>query len=117
MSTLIEDMLAVLGPLAAGRAWYGVNQTEPPVYPYIVFLRIVSPTNNSFDGMSDVQNTVFQIDCFSQRILEAQAVEKSVENALAAAPFTAIQQDQRDGYEGAVKAYRCSTDYSCWSSN
>lgn len=107
----------MLDPLATGGAWYGVNMTEPPVYPYIVYLRIVSPTNNSFDGQSDVQNTVFQIDCFSQRISEAQAVEKAVETALSTAMFTAIQQDQRDGYESAVKAYRCSTDYSCWSAN
>lgn len=117
MATLIEQMQAVLSPLASGGSWYANNTAQSPAYPYIVFLRVVSPTNVSFDGASDVQNTLFQIDIFSQRAGEANAIEVALEAALAAAPFTAIQLDQRDGYEDPVRAFRCSVDYSCWSSN
>ena len=117
MSTLIENMQAVLAPLAAGGAWYAVNSVEPPVYPYIVFQRIISPTNNTLLGASDVQNTIIQIDIYSNLISEAATLAVTLASALAAAPFTAIQQSSQDLYEPDVKAHRVSSDWSCWSAN
>lgn len=117
MTTIIEQVQAALAPLAAGGCSYAVNENVPPVYPYIVFMRVVSPTNVSLGGPSDVQNSLFQIDAWGLQISVADAVERAIEAALAAASFTAIQQDQRDGYDENAKAYRCSADYSIWSAN
>lgn len=117
MTTLIEQVQAVLAPCVTGGSWYANNTTGTPVFPYIVFLRIVSPMNNSLIGPSDVQNTLFQIDIFSKSVSEMKALEDTVTNALINAPFTAIQQDQRDGYEPDIQAFRCGLDFSCWSNN
>lgn len=117
MTTLIEQVQATIAPIVSGGAWYGVNTTEPPVYPYAVFLRIVSPTNVTLQGPSDVQNTIFQIDIFSRTVAEGQALEAALEAAMNTAPFSSVQIDQRDGYEPEVKAFRFTGDYSVWSSN
>lgn len=117
MSTLIENVQATLSPLVAGGCWYATNTAQPPVFPFITFQRIVSPTNNSFAGPSDVQNTIFQIDIFSRQMSELIPLQATIEAAFVAATYTAIQQDQRDGYEPDIKAFRCSMDYSCWSAN
>jgi hypothetical protein len=118
MSTLIEDVGAVLATVAPpGGVWYQVNTAEPAVYPYIVFSDLVSPTNNSFDGASNMQNTLFQIDAFSRYASEAIALREAIQAALQASAIASIQTDQRSGYEDAVKAFRSSGDYSCWSTN
>jgi len=117
MSTLIEQMQAVLSPLAAGGSWYAVNTSAPPAYPYITFQRIVSKTNNSMEGSSDVQNTIFQVDAWALRIADANALAASIRTALDGAAFTAIQISRHDLWEKDVKAHRCIADYSCWSAD
>lgn len=118
MTTLIEQVQAVLSPLAAGGSWYAANTQEPSVYPYIVFLRIVSTTNNTLAGPTDLQNTRIQIDVYSHLISEAAAIEAAVEAAMSAASvFGSVQLSQQDTYEAEVQAFRCSSDYSVWSVN
>lgn len=118
MTTLIEDVQAVLAPLASGGSWYAVNTAEPPTYPYITFMRIVSVSNYTFAGPTDLQNTRVQVDVVSRSISEAQAIETAVEAAMAAASaFASVQISQQDIYEPDVKAYRCSADFSVWSTH
>ncbi len=117
MSALIQDVAAALGTLAAGGAWYAVNTAEPPTYPYITFQRIVSTTNNTFDGATDLQNTRVQIDVYSRLISEAATIAKSIESAMSTASFACVQISAQDMYEAEVKAFRCSADYSVWSTN
>lgn len=118
MTTLIERVQTVLSNnLATGGSWYAVNTEAPPRYPYITFQRIVSKTNQTLDGPTDVQNTIFQIDAWALRISEANALAAAIHTALQAASFTAIQIDRRDLWEKDVKAHRCCADYSCWSSD
>ena len=117
MTTLIEDLRAVLNPLAAGGAWYGVNSTEPPVYPFIVFLRISSTPNVSMGGPSNLQNTRVQIDIYSRQISEAAAIETALEAAMAAWGTKNVPLSSADVYEDVVRAFRITKDYSCWSVN
>lgn len=118
MSTLIEDVGAVLATAApAGGIWYGVNTLEQAQYPYVVYTRIVSSTNNTLAGPTDLQNTRIQVDVFGLTIAETSVLEAAVEAAMAAAPFASIQLSQQDSYESAVKAFRCSADFSVWATN
>lgn len=117
MTTLIEDVQAVLNPLAAGGASYGANTAEPPVYPYIVWQRIVSTSNNTLAGPSDMQNTRIQIDIYALKVSDMSALELAVEAAMLAAAFKNIPLSSQDMFEPAVRAYRCSKDYSVWSTN
>lgn len=117
MTTLIEDVQALLQPLAAGGSWYAVNTTEPPSYPFIVWHRVVSTTNNTFDGASDLQNTRIQVDVFSRQISEANSIADSVTAAFAASSIKNVQISSQDFYEDPVKAYRVSLDFSIWATN
>ncbi len=117
MTTLIEDLRAVLNPLAAGGAWYGVNSTEPPVYPFIVFMRISSTPNVNLQGTSNLQNTRVQIDIYSRQISEAASIETALEAAMAAWGTKNVPVSSADIYEDVVRAFRVTKDYSCWSTN
>lgn len=117
MTTLIQDILALLAPIAAGGAWYAVNSAEPPTYPFIVWQRVVSTTNNNLSGASDLQNTRIQVDVFSRQISEANTLAASVVSAMAASSIKNVQLSSQDFYEDAVKAYRVSIDFSVWATN
>lgn len=122
MTTLLQDIQATLVALApSGRAgnfaWNSVNTSEPPVYPYVVFQRIVSTDNNSFSGPSDLQNTRVQVDVIDRGALSADALSKQVRVAILAAFPTCIPVSGFDVYEDAVKAFRVSADYSIWATN
>mgnify|MGYP003336237320 FL=1 len=114
---LVTDIQAVLNPLASGGAWYGINTTEPPVYPFIVWQRVVSTTNNTLRGASDLQNTRVQIDIFSRSVSESVSIEDAVESAMASASFTNLLVSSQDIYESEVKAFRITKDYSVWATN
>ena len=115
MPTLIEQVQALLDPLAAGGAWYGANTTQQPVYPYIVWQRIVSIPNVSLQGPSDMQNTNVQIDIYARQISQAAGIETAMEAALAAASLSNVPTLSQDFYEPDVKAYRLLKEYSFWS--
>lgn len=116
-TTLIEDVQALLNPLAAGGCWYGVNTTEPPNYPFIVWQRVVSTSNVTLQGASNLQNTRIQIDIYSRQISEAVAIENALEAVFANSTIGNVPISSQDMYEDAVKAYRIMKDYSVWSVN
>lgn len=117
MTTLIEDLRALLQPLVAGGAWPVVNEQQPPVYPYIVFTRITSPFNVTLSGPSDLQNTRVQIDIFARRITEANAIAEAVDAAMVTWNHQNVPLDSRDSFEDPVRAYRITRDYSVWATN
>jgi len=120
MTTLVQDINAALVALApAGGVWNAINTSEPAelaTVPYIVFLRIVSTTNNTLSGPSGMQNTRVQIDVFDRTYSAAAALAEQVAAAMNAFP-ACIQNSSFDVYEAAVKAYRISADFSVWSTN
>lgn len=117
MTVLLEDLQTLLQPLAVGGAWYGVNTTEPPVYPYVVWQRISSTPNVTLAGQSDLQNTRVQIDIYSRRISEASAIESALEGAMASSAIVNVPLSSQDLYDEMVKAFRVSKDYSVWARN
>ena len=116
-TTIVQDIQAILDPLVTGGSWYGANTREPPVYPFIVWSRIVSVPNVSLTGPSDQQNTRIQIDIFSLTVQECLSLEVAVEAAFAATSIVNVPISSGDSYEDAVRAYRCTKDYSVWSTN
>lgn len=120
MSTLMQDIGAVLAALQPARkdfAWVAINTAEPPVYPYVIYQRIVSTFNNSLSGPSDLQNTRLQVDVFGRGYTAAAALAQQIGAAMLEAFPTAIPLSSFDVYEDAVKAHRISTDFSIWSTN
>ena len=101
----------------AGGVWYAVNITQPPVYPFIVWSRVVSTANAALQGPSDLQNTRVQVDIYSRRISEAVALESAVEAAFAGWAVQNVPVLSADGFEEEVRAYRITKDYSVWSTH
>lgn len=112
---LLPDLQALLDPLAAGGASYAVNEAQPPVYPYIVWQRVVSVANVALGGPSDVQNTRVQIDIYARTIAEAYSIETALEAAMQAWATPNVPLDSQDQYDEAVRAHRIIKDYSVWS--
>jgi hypothetical protein len=118
MTTLIEDLQAVLNPLVAGGSHYGANEAQQPTYPYVVFQRIISSANVSLtDGPSDLQNTRVQVDILSKSVSELVALEQAVDDAMLAAAFTSIPVSSLNVYEAEIRAHRSIRDFSIWATN
>lgn len=118
MTTLVQDLNAALVALApAGGVFNAANTAGQPVYPYIVFLRVVSTANVSLGGPSDLQNTRFQIDVFDLAYGNGAALAERVKQALLTAFPTCVPISAFDVYEDLIQAYRVSADYSIWSTN
>jgi hypothetical protein len=119
-TTLVQHVTDVLQASLArqdllGGAWNAVNTEEPPTFPFIVFQRIVSTTNSTLQGPSDMQSTRIQIDVLDRQYGAAAALAKQVALDLLAAFPQCVPLSSFDVYEGAIKAHRISADYSIWS--
>jgi hypothetical protein len=119
MTTLAETLQAVLDPLAIGGSWFMENTQTPPVYPYIVWMNVVSNANVSLEGASDLQNTRVQIDIFhtSSASGAAQAlgtIEAAVRAAMAASSLVNVPLTSYDMSVPEVRAYRRVLEYSIW---
>jgi hypothetical protein len=118
--TLATQLQAVLAPAVAGGAFYGENTLEggeATVYPYVTYLRVSSPTNNTLGGPTDLQNTRVQVDLYSDTAAGLDAAQPAVLAAMAGAPFTSLQLTSQDAFESAIRVYRRSFDFSVWSTN
>jgi hypothetical protein len=117
-TSLIQDVQAVLNTLQlAGGSWYAINETQQPVYPFAVFLFVVSTSNNTLQGPSDQQNTRVQIDLFARTPADLDAASKALDTAMQAASFTNLPISSQDLYEEPVRAYRRVREFSVWSTN
>lgn len=117
MATLIEDLQAVLDPLATGGAWYGAFTLQTQPSEYIVWLRVASTSNVNLVGPSDLQNTRVQIDIYARTIQRAAAIETALESAMAAASITNVPISSQDIYEPDTRLFRIIKDYSVWAKN
>lgn len=117
MTTLIEDVKALLNPLASGGAHYAVDDLQSPTYPYIVFTRISSVPNVTFAGPSNLQNTRMQVDIFSRSVQELDSICKAVDAAFAAWSVVNIPAAAQDVFEADVRAWRSIRDFSIWATN
>lgn len=105
---------AILAPLASGGAW-NLRAASGTVAPYIVWQRIISATNNSLAGASNVQNTRVQIDAYALDYLTADALSTAIETALAASNISSVKLTEQDFFEDDVLLYRISQDFSLWT--
>jgi hypothetical protein len=117
MTTLAQDLQALLLPLASGGAWYGANTQEPPTYPYIAWIDAGIAPNVSLQGPSALQNTTIRIEILSQSAAESQAIETALETAFNNSAITNIPLSSADQYEDMVRAYRITKEYSVWAVN
>jgi hypothetical protein len=117
VTTLIQDLQALLLPLTAGGAWYGANTQEPPTYPYISWVRISSSPNVTLQGPSALQNTRIQIDVFSLSATESKSISSALESAFNGSAITNVPLSSAVQYEDMVRAYRITKDYSVWATN
>jgi hypothetical protein len=116
--SFIEQLQVVLATLApAGGVFYGVNTAQPPVYPFIVWQRVVSNANAVLQGPTDLQNTRVQVDIYSRSLQQAAQLETALEAAMAAWSVQNVPISSVDVYEEEVRAYRITKDYSIWSTN
>lgn len=117
--TLLEQIHTTLNPLAAGRAWYSVNEaqaaTNEDPYPFIVVQRVGSDPNVSMQGPSELQNTRIQIDIHSRSILVADALKRSVEATMREWTLPNVPLSSIDLYDEAAQVHRIVMDFSIWS--
>lgn len=105
---------ATLAPLASGGSW-NLRAAQDTPAPYIVWQRVISSTNNSTTGASDVQNTRVQIDVFAKDYTTSNALATAIETAVAACGLPSVKLSEQDFYEDDTKLYRISQDFSLWS--
>jgi hypothetical protein len=83
--------------------------------PYIVWTEVVSTTNNTFEGASDLQNLRLQVDIYAKMQGTRSLVTAAVIAAMAGASFTNIQISSQNLYEAEVKLFRTILEFSVWS--
>lgn len=116
MTALVQQIAAVLNPLAAGGAWFGTNFSEA-TYPYITFFRVVNASNMTMDGPTDLQSAIVQIDCYAKDAPTLDALSKSVQAAMLAG-FVVGAITQRDlPADPQVQVYRTTADFTVWSTS
>jgi hypothetical protein len=109
----VQTLLAGVS-LATG----GVFQTtakQGVAAPYIVWDEIISTTNNTLNGASNIQNTRIQVDCYAKTPDTRRTLRDAVTTAMAAATFKNVQLTSQHAFEADVKLYRAILDFSVWS--
>lgn len=117
MTVLIEDLQALLMPLADGGAWYAVCTASPVPSEYIAWQRVASSPNVSLGGPSDLQNTRVQIDIYARTVARAAAIEAAVEAAMAGSSIVNVPLASQDIFEPDTRLFRVIKDYSVWARN
>ena len=116
MTTTVEQLQAALLPCASGGAYQDIA-IQGAVAPYIVWTQIVSTTNNTLAGATNMQNMRIQIDVWAKTPAIRQTVVAAVVAAMAAAPFANLQISTQNLYESETKLFRTILDFSVWSAN
>jgi Protein of unknown function (DUF3168) len=114
MTTLDESIQALLDPLATGGAFQDIA-TQGTIAPYIVWLNVVSSTNNTLSGATNVQNTRLQIDCYATSAAARKSLSDAVIAAMATASFKNLQITGQGSFEAETKLFRKIIEFSIWS--
>lgn len=115
MASLIEQVVSLLGGIAAGGVHYGVNKSQTITVPYIVILRVASVPNVSLQGASDLQNTRMQVDVYAKTVSELDALGKQIAAAFAGSSISNVPVMSVDFFEAETKLFRTTQDFSIWS--
>ncbi len=111
LQTLLQT--ALIG-IASGGAW-NMRAAQNTPAPYIVWQRLISTTNNSTRGPSDVQNTRVQVDVYAADYLTTKALADAVQSAVATSGINGVKISDQDFFEDDTKLYRISQDFSLWT--
>ena len=112
--SLEATLQTLLNPLATGGAHQDIAR-QGVTAPYLVWSEVVSSTNNSLQGASNVQNTRVQIDCYAASPAARQTLADAVVAAMAAASLSNLQLSSQNLYESEVKLFRTMLEFSVWS--
>jgi hypothetical protein len=115
MTTIQEQLVALLSPLASGGAAPEVITQNTP-YPYIVYMRTPSRVNNTLEGNGNpkINNSLFEVTSWALSYGDAQALAASITAAMQGWTVQNVLQSEHDEYEPDVKAYRVIQTYSVW---
>jgi hypothetical protein len=116
MTTIQEQLFAVLNPLAAGGASPEV-QIQGATYPYLVYRRLSTRVNNLLEGNGNprINQTQFEVSCWATSYTGAVALAALVVAAMQGWAVQNVLQSEVDEYEADVKLYRVIQTYSVWS--
>lgn len=118
-----EQIRSTLSPVLDGRFYIGLipagvvqprDGSEPA--PYGISQRIGGGETTYLDHTRDTTvNGQYQIDLFGREKIALNTVAAEVKTAMnESAHFSAVNTDERDGFEDAVNMFRISLDYSLW---
>lgn len=112
--SLQTTLQALLSPLAAGGA-ANLRARQNSTVPYLVWQRVIQPTNTSAGGPSDVQNTRIQVDAYAKDYPTAESIAAAASAAILGAALQATRIGVQDFFEDDTQLYRVSQDFSVWS--
>jgi hypothetical protein len=115
MTTIQEQLFALIDPLAAGGACPYVQEIGAPL-PYIVYQRVQSPVENTLsgNGAPPINNTVFDITSWGASYADAVSTAAAVTAAMQAWSVQNVLQHELDLYESDVKLFRVVQTFSTW---
>ena len=116
MTTIQEQLFALLDPLAPGGASPEVSIQDSQQYPYIVYRRLVSPINNILDGNGNppINQTIFEVTSWAQTYAASVSQAAAVSAAMRGWTVQNVQTREHDQYEADVRLYRVIQEFSVW---
>lgn len=110
-----ERLVTVLSGVAGGRI-YPLVAPQPATTPYVVYTRVSSTLENVLagNGTPPIDNTRFQVDCYSKTYSEALTVASAVQAAMLGWSERNVQISSSALYEDDVKLFRFMMDFSVW---
>ncbi|MFP3554239.1 DUF3168 domain-containing protein [Paraburkholderia sp. SIMBA_049] len=120
MSTIEEQLVAVLAPLVDGAIFPdSAAQTTP--FPYLVYTINAGRVENVLESpVPPIDNTVFEINCWAGTrggsIALAASVTAAMQGWQGGDPLVSNRKVTGDQglYEADIKAYRIVQEYSVW---
>lgn len=114
--TLEEQVYAILAPLTVGGAWPLVAAQGVAV-PYIIYSDVISATENTLQGATDLQNSRMQLDGYAGSYAAMKALGRVIDTAMASSSLINVKLSEQNFFEADTRLYRVSLDYSLWSTN
>lgn len=119
--SLLTDLQATLKGVVAGEAFYGIDSlelNENTVFPFVVYLVVSSPVNNTLAGASALQNARVQVNVVCDAASALESTGDAVVAAMTGGPFTScLQLTSKDEWVAEIRAYQRVIDFSVWTTN
>jgi hypothetical protein len=113
LQTTLQTLLTALAPAHQDIAPPGQSA------PYIVWLEVVTPINNTLAGASDLQNTRLQIDAYGAtqalRKTLADAIVAALAAAAAAGTLRNVAVSRQNMPDPDTRLFRTLLEFSVWS--